>query len=246
MARDPTGKRKRTLLLGLALACAILFLALGIWQVQRRAWKLALIAAVEERVHAPPLDAPSPAVWQPVDATRSAYCHVRVQGQFLHNRDTLVQALTEEGAGFWVLTPFLTRQGFIVLVNRGFVPADWSPQGPLPSDRGGEVVVTGLLRISEPGGGFLRSNDPVADRWFSRDVRAIAAKRGLHNLTPYFIDADASPRAVGWPRGGMTIVRFPNNHLIYSLTWFALALLSLAGFVLVLRPDRRDNGEAAR
>jgi surfeit locus 1 family protein len=81
--------------------------------------------------------------------------------------------------------------------------------------------VTGLLRLTEPGGAFLLSIDAAANRWYSRDVAAIAAVQGVAPVAPYFIDADRI--GDGWPRGGMTMVRFPNNHLVYALTWFALA-----------------------
>jgi len=94
----------------------------------------------------------------------------------------------------------------------------------LPS---GEVTVTGLLRISEPHGGFMRANQPALGRWYSRDVAAIARARGLPSVAPYFIDADAHPNAGGWPRGGLTVVRFTNSHLAYALTWFVLAKMSL-------------------
>ncbi|MDB5653910.1 MAG: Surfeit locus 1 family protein, partial [Tardiphaga sp.] len=83
---------------------------------------------------------------------------------------------------------------------------------------------TGLLRVSEPKGGFLRSNDPAADRWFSRDVAAIAQKRGLAEVAPYFIDAAAVP-GVAVPVGGLTVISLPNNHLVYAITWFVLAAM---------------------
>ncbi len=99
--------------------------------------------------------------------------------------------------------------------------------------------MTGLLRITEPRGGFLRTNDPAGDRWYSRDIAAIAAARGLSNVAPYFIDADATPNPDGWPRGGLTIVKFPNSHLVYALTWFGMALMTLVGFGLLVREVRR-------
>lgn len=98
------------------------FLALGIWQLERRTEKLKLIAAVDARAHAPATAAPGPAAWAGIDARKDAYRHVRVQGVFLHKRETTVQAMTELGAGYWVLTPLVTNEGWIVLVNRGFVP----------------------------------------------------------------------------------------------------------------------------
>ena len=100
--------------------------------------------------------------------------------------------------------------------------------------------MTGLLRMSEPGGAFLRSNDPAADRWFSRDVAAIAASRGLDKVAPYFIDAERAPGESGLPVGGLTVIAFSNNHLVYALTWGALALMAAVGAIFVnldvLRP----------
>lgn len=214
-----------------------MFLSLGIWQVERRAWKLALIAAVDARVHAPPKPAPAPRAWRGLDAKRDAYLHVTVRGRFLNDAETRVQALTQDGAGFWILTPLRTDAGFTVLVNRGFV----SPEHAAPATRdavSGAVTVTGLLRMTEPEGSVLRSNQPAQDRWFSRDVAAIARARGLRDAAPYFIDANAGVSPGGWPRGGMTVLTFPNNHLVYSITWFALALLSLTGLTIVLRTRR--------
>ena len=115
-----------------------------------------------------------------------------------------------------------------MLVNRGFVPKDRKATAARatgnPPD---EVEVTGLLRVTEPGGAFLRTNDPAANRWYSRDVAAIAKARGLGETAPYFVDADGAPNRGGYPVGGLTIVRFPDNHLVYALTWFALCAFSL-------------------
>ena len=92
------------------------------------------------------------------------------------------------------------------------------------------VTVTGLLRLTEPGGGFLRSNDPQADRWYSRDIAAIAARRGV-TAAPYFIDADASLNRPGQPVAGLTVIKFSDNHLVYAVTWYILALMTLGGFL---------------
>lgn len=196
------------------------FAALGVWQVERLAWKRALIARVEARLHTAPVT-PS---WAAVTDS-DAYRRVRVTGTFDHAAETLVKAVTEQGAGYWVLTPLRTAQG-IVLINRGFVSGDRrTPAARSAGQVAGPVTVIGLLRTTEPGGAFLRSNDPAAGRWYSRDVAAIARARQLGPVAPFFIDADATPNPGGYPVGGLTVVRFSNNHLVYALTWFALALL---------------------
>ncbi|MDB5701860.1 MAG: hypothetical protein JWL66_2059 [Sphingomonadales bacterium] len=202
--------------------------ALGTWQVERRAWKLGLIAQVQARLKAAPVAAPDKA--HPEDA----YRRVIMGGTFIADQDSFVQASTVRGPGWWVMTPMRTDDGRTVLVNRGYM-ADRKGAAMIP----GHVTVTGLLRLSEPGGGFLRGNDPVADRWYSRDVAAIAGKRGLGPVAPYFIDADGARNAPGQPVGGLTVVSFPNNHLVYAVTWYTLAMMAAAGFVYWIKPLRR-------
>ncbi|WP_033073632.1 SURF1 family protein [Sphingopyxis sp. MWB1] len=209
-----------------ALVVTACLIALGVWQLERRAWKHELIAAVNARIHAAPVAAPGPDAWPRVSAAKDAYRPVRATGSFDHDKEVLVQAVTERGGGFWVLTPLETPE-FTLIVNRGFVPPEKrDPATRAAGNPAGEVRVTGLLRVSEPGGAFLRANDPTAGRWYSRDIAAIAAAKGLGRTAPYFIDADAAPNAGGYPVGGLTVVRFRDHHMIYALTWFGLALIS--------------------
>lgn len=224
------------LLAGAALLCAG-FAALGTWQVQRMGWKHELVARIEARASAAPTAPPAAAEWPALQADPGAfeYRRVRLQGEFLHDLQALVQASTTLGAGFWVLTPLRLADGSAVLVNRGFVPP--AGRGAVVQP-GGTVQVDGLLRISEPGGGFLRDNDPAADRWHSRDVAAIAAARGLPTAAPYFVDADATLPAGQWPAGGLTVLKFADNHLVYALTWYALALMVAGAAVYVVRSER--------
>jgi surfeit locus 1 family protein len=214
------------------------FAWLGAWQVERRAWKHALVARVAARVTAPPAALPVPATWPRLRADDYEYRRVAVTGRFRHDRETFVQALTERGAGFWVLTPLETARGTL-LVNRGFVPPERRrPATRVAAQVPGMATVTGLLRVSEPGGGFLRRNNPANDRWYSRDVAAIARTRSLGDVAPFFLDADAAPNPGGLPVGGLTVVRFADNHLVYSVTWFGLAAMSLAAAVLLVRQRR--------
>lgn len=246
------------LLSGLAVAF-IGFIALGVWQLERLAWKQDLIERVESRVRAPAVAPPASSTWPSFAAEREAkryeYLRVEVTGRYLTDADTRVQAVTVIGAGYWLLTPLQRTDGSIVLINRGFVAPEWTPNAAREYAATPEIRVAGLLRLSEPGGAFLRSNTPADGRWYSRDVQAIAAARGLKRVAPYFIDADAADGAgatpvgpagvvddrsgVLAPVGGLTVVRFRNHHLQYALTWFALALMVMAAVWRVLREDRR-------
>jgi surfeit locus 1 family protein len=230
-------------LIGLGIAAALVFAvlaALGTWQLERRSWKLELIERIDTRVHAPPVAPPGRRDWPMVTAADHEYRHVRVSVVFLNDRETLVAASTELGSGYWVLIPLRMSDGTVVLVNRGFVPTGRrDPATRKAEEIAEEATVTGLLRITEPGGTLLRSNDPSADRWYSRDVAAIAAARGLSDVAPYFIDAGADVGAKGpdAPVGGLTVIKFHNNHLIYALTWYGLALMVAGGTAYVIRQE---------
>ncbi|MES2495218.1 MAG: SURF1 family protein [Pseudomonadota bacterium] len=224
----------RAMVAGLLLL-TIGFVALGVWQVERRAWKHALIAAVDTRAYAAPVTAPGAALWPLIDASSDAYRRIRVSGRFLYGHDTLVRAVTDLGAGYWVMTP-LDTGSFVVLVNRGFVPLD--KRDTVAAAPSGRVTVTGLLRISQPGGAFLRDNDPAGGLWYSRDVAAIARARAIAPIAPYFIDADGALDRPDGPVGGLTVIRFADNHGAYAVTWFGMALLCLWGMRHVLRASR--------
>ena len=239
----------------LALAAFCGFLALGTWQVERRRWKLDLIERVDQRVHAAAVEAPGPARWPAISAATDEYRHVRLTGRYLRHHDSWVQASTELGRGYWLLTPLRGDDGSLTLINRGFVPSNTpaessdTPDGPAPEP----VTVTGLLRLSEPGGSLLQHNDPAARRWYSRDVQAIAQAQNLGPVAPYFIDADAAEPASGaqsqssptpGPVGGLTVIAFHNNHLVYAITWYALALMALAAAWLVVREERQPQRAA--
>lgn len=235
--------RRAALLALLATLCAG-FVALGSWQVARLFWKLDLIERVEQRLAAEPVAAPGPEQW-PGIGKADEYRRLSVSGSFDHARETCTQAVTVRGPGCWVLTPLRTEAGTWLLVNRGFVdPAHRDAATREPGQVAGTVTVTGLLRLSEPGGGFLRANDPAQHRWTSRDVAAIAVARGLpaQATAPYFLDADAASSVAGGPMGGLTVVKFRNSHLVYALTWFGLAALSLFGSVLVARTRATPDG----
>jgi len=220
----------------------LVFVALGTWQVKRLFWKLDLIERVEQRVHATPQAAPGTERWQQISAASDEYRHVSVTGKFLYSLTTRTQASTELGGGFWLLTPLRTADGSVVLVNRGFVSSQSSKQAPDNATSESPIItVIGLLRISEARGSFLRHNDPINNHWYSRDVQAISVARGLSNVAPYFVDADAKEPEIGAPDhpvGGLTVIAFPNNHLVYAITWYALALMMAGAIWWVMREER--------
>ncbi|MEP7185892.1 MAG: SURF1 family protein [Rhodanobacter sp.] len=233
-------------ILTLALFCG--FVLLGNWQVRRLHWKLGLIHDVATRVDAAPVATPGPAQWPQIASGQQQYLHVSLTGEFLDGEQTLVHGSSADGYGFWVLAPLRTDRGFIVLVNRGYIPADLpgTPKYAQVKPPTGKVSLTGLLRMSDPGGGFLRPNLPTDGQWYSRDVSAVASARGLpaNQVAPYFVDAELAPGAsdnTSWPRAGLTVIHFPNNHLGYLITWYLMALMVALGALYVAREEWRSR-----
>ncbi|MBV7486634.1 SURF1 family protein [Bordetella sp. BOR01] len=231
----------------LALVLFAVFCSLGVWQVQRRAWKLELISQVDQRVHLPAAQAPGPAQWPSLSRGDDEYRHVQATGTPRYDQETLVQATTDYGSGYWVMTPLQLRDGGTVLINRGFVLPAWRKR-PNPDHPAGEISVAGLLRMSEPDLRFLRTNDPARNIWYSRDTGAIAAAHGLGQIAPYFIDVEKGPGQAHAPAvapvPGLTVTDFPNNHLSYAITWFALAAMVIVGAVIAVRVERREREDA--
>jgi surfeit locus 1 family protein len=234
-------------ILGMAVLAAVFagFILLGNWQVRRYHLKLKIAHDIAMRVHAPPVDAPGPAEWPRISAGDEQYLHVKLHGRFVGDQ-TLVHGSSSRGYGYWVMAPLRTDRGFIVLVNRGYVAPDPSgaPASAKLAPPDGEVTLTGLLRPTEPRGGFLRRNQPQKNLWYSRDVAAIATADHLpaDRVAPYFVDADAAAGENGPPYAGLTNISVYNHSFGYAVTWYLLALGTLLAMVIVIRHERHPHG----
>jgi len=239
-ARRQNGAARLNIFCGLIAVLIAALVSLGVWQVERLSWKEDLIARVDQRVHADPVPAPARAEWGQVARGADEYRHVTAEGILQNDKETLIYASTTLGAGYWVITPLKLADGTSILINRGFVPTD--RRDPATRSEGQiatPVKIAGLLRITEPKGTLMKSNDPANDRWYSRDVAAIADRRHVGDVAPYFVDADATPHPGGLPVGGLTQIAFPNNHLVYAITWFALAIMAAGLLAVVVHGEMR-------
>lgn len=230
-----------------ALAC----LALGVWQLDRLAWKRGLIAERQTASQAAPVPAP-----RTLEQARALeFRPVVTAGVFLHDKEVFLGAAAPTGAGkpgFHVLTPLRESDGRIVLVNRGYIPADLKD----PAKRGaappsGTVQVSGLLRVPKGKPGWIvPDNRPDLNYWFWVDLPAMAASVGLApesaNIAPFYIDADATPNPGGWPKGGTTPIALPNDHLQYAITWFSLAAAAVVIYVVWRRQSAKADDRLPR
>lgn len=235
-----------------ALVAFAVLISLGTWQMERLAWKNALVAQVEARVSEPPIPAPSAGAWDDLDRREDEYRPVTAQGRFDHSREVLIYTVLPEtshpykGPGFFVLTPLIQADGSAILVNRGFVPEDRrAPAGRAQGQVEGPVTVTGLMRFPEEANWFVPANAPERNAWYRRDPEEIGRAKGLDRVAPYTIDADATPNPGGLPQGGETRLSFPNKHLEYALTWYGLAATLVGVYVafVVTRLRNRPEGE---
>jgi surfeit locus 1 family protein len=207
------------------LAMGAFLVSLGVWQLHRLAWKEAILARVAARVTAPPHPLPAPTEWPRLKPDDYEYRHIALDGTFDHSKEALVFRGTAAGPGYFVLTPLRLADGAVVIVNRGFVPADRAdPKTRLAGEIAGPVHVVGLMREPEPRNVFTPKDDPAAGHYFTRDPDLIATHFGLRDAAPFSVDADATPVPGGLPVGGTTELAIPNNHFSYALTWFGLAI----------------------
>ncbi|MEN3930357.1 SURF1 family protein [Microvirga sp. W0021] len=231
----------KKILSGFLVLCALAILvSLGVWQLQRKAWKEALIADINARAHSQPVAISPEKDWVNWDPAKDEFRHVTVTGTYAQTNDIAVYGLMQDPKtsdtlqGHYLFSPLLLENGTAVFINRGFVPNDIK----IPSPPIGIVTVEGILRAPEQKGWFVPANQPEKGEWFTRDAPAMAAYKNLARNAPFYIEADAklNETSTTWPRGGVTReITLKNDHLQYALTWFGLAtvLLGITGYALV-------------
>ncbi len=242
VTRQPPAWRQIWLPTVFTLLAGAVLVALGNWQLDRLAWKQALMEAATSRPDAPAVTPPPPETWAATDWTAADLTRVTVSGSYRAGEAFVYTVLSDaqgplSGPGLWVMAPFETTNGWVVLVNRGFVPTGMDGAAPtVPPPPAGEIVLDGLLRRPDPPGLFTPDPDPQKKLWFVRDAASMASAFALAagtKLAPFTIDAAASTTPPGGvPQAGETRRLYTNNHLQYALTWFGLAG-ALAGVWLV-------------
>lgn len=200
------------LLIGL-LGGAIL-IALGLWQMQRLAWKEGVLAQIDARIADAPVALPATP-----DPQADRYLPVTATGRFTGEHLDVLVSRKQIGPGLRVVEVLETQEGRRVLVDRGFVPQD-DRAAPRLS---GPATVEGNLHWPEEVDSFTPPPDTTTGLWFARDVPAMAAAL---NTEPLLIVARA-------PTGGaiepmpVDSSGIPNDHLNYAITWFSLAAVWL-------------------
>jgi surfeit locus 1 family protein len=215
-------------------ALTALFVVLGVWQLDRLAWKEGLIAEVAARLTQPPDHLPAPDHWADADLDQFAFHPVKIVGQYEPEKTVLVfTSLGDDakgqfsGPGYWVMTPFAAGTGGTVIVNRGFIPqeraTDFAKGQGAPA---GQQTITGVAVNPEQPGAFTPAPDTIHRVDWVTDPSRLSTLAGVTGpIFPMILDLPAGVRGE-LPQGGETVIDFPNNHLGYAYTWFGFAILT--------------------
>jgi surfeit locus 1 family protein len=233
-----------------------LFVGLGIWQLQRRIEKHALIAALTERLAAPPEALPPPSQWSTLKPASDEFRRVRFAATYRQLPDAMVYSSGSavrgdiSGPGTWAFLPASLPDGSTVVVNAGFVPNMMQDRGV--GDRAvarlitrEPVMLTGYIRFPQAAGMLTPAADIAKRLWFTRDHLAMAEALGWREdgkpVAPFYIDLDQPVPASGLPKPGPLEVHLNDNHMQYAITWFGLAIAVLTAFGVWLRGQRRAS-----
>jgi surfeit locus 1 family protein len=220
----------------------LVLIGLGSWQLDRLAWKRALLDTVTARVgEAPLISAPDGRVAEDIE-----YRRVKLSGRYLNDKEMFLAGRTFNNRGGWhVLTPFATDDGAIVIVDRGWIPLDRRDRAGRPQSLiDGPATVEGVIRRPNIRGYFTPENEPDRNLWFSADVEAMARAAGIGAVRPYLVEGLRQPMPGGFPVGAEIRFALRNDHLQYAITWFSLAIALVVIYVLYHRSLEKERTQS--
>jgi cytochrome oxidase assembly protein ShyY1 len=232
-----------------------LFVGLGVWQLQRRVEKHALIAHLTERLAAAPGSLPSPAQWSALTPARDEFRRVSFAAAYQPGPDAMVyssgSAVRDDisGPGTWAFMPAVLPTGETVVINAGFVQntmQDRTQQdrAVTPLITNGPVMLSGYIRFPEAAGTLTPPENLAKRLWFTRGHLAMARALGWGEgrpVAPFYIDLEQPVPASGVPKPGPLEVHLKDDHLQYAITWFTLAAAVVIAFGVWLRTQRRAS-----
>lgn len=202
------------ILIGL-LGAAIL-VGLGVWQVQRLAWKEGVLADIEARIAGDPIALPA----EP-DPAAHRYAPVVLSGQVGAEELYVLTSTRAGGAGYLTISPFTTGDGRRILIDRGTIRAeDRDAARPSP-----ETTLRGNINWPDDRTPATPENDVEANVWFARDVAQMADVLDTEPLMVIVSETQADLGTVPVPVDTSAI---KNDHFEYAITWFSLAAIWLA------------------
>jgi surfeit locus 1 family protein len=230
--------------LGLTIATAIsmaILIGLGVRQVQRLAWKEDLLARIAALQAAPARDL-GPVLTQLKNGADVEFTRVRLTGcKGIAAAPYLELYGVRNGqAGSRLISACRLQHApyGAVLVDRGFVADTVSARPPVDPGSTAALDIVAVLRKPDPASFVSPPNDPAANRWYTRDVAAMAKALKVADPAPLFLMAETrtNPEWAALDPAPLP-AEIPNRHLEYALTWFGLAgaLASVYAAVLIRR-----------
>jgi surfeit locus 1 family protein len=179
----------------------------------------------------------------PADISAMEWRAVTVTGEYdFENQVTLRNQFNEAEYGYHLITP-LRFSGGVVLVNRGFIPADGNstPADWRKYDEVGQVTVTGQIRLGQEKpafGGVADAESNHLDVWNNLDVNRIVAQSPYPMLNvfvqPNEVEGDDIPPIAYQPEVELT----EGPHFGYALQWFSFATILFFGYPFYLRKQK--------
>jgi len=232
----------------------LVFAGLGIWQLQRRAEKHALIAMLNERLAAAPAPLPPRSQWNALTPGRDEFRRIAFSATYAPLPDAMVYSAGSavrndvSGPGTWAFLPAQLADGNTIVVNTGFVQN--TMQDRAQQDRavrrlitGDPVQLTGYIRFPESAGALTPSESVAKRLWFTRDhlamSRVLGWVEGGKAVAPFYVDLETPAPESGIPKPGPLSVHLKDDHLQYAITWFTLAFAVVVAFGVWWRTQRR-------
>ena len=219
----------------LALASAIVFVRLGVWQVERLRERQAWNATI---THAR-LSNPAPLISLVNDSTSAHYTAATVDGRFDYDNELILSNRTRRGSpGVELLTPVrIPGTDTAVLVNRGWV---YSPDGSTvnqPKWREGDVAhLAGYVELFSTDTGVTAARNP---RTIRRVNRANVSAKISYPVAPFYLVAVGDTADLRHPARRELPVLDDGPHRGYAAQWFSFALIALVGAGIVVQRERR-------
>lgn len=233
---DRTTKAPVGLTIAVLISLSIL-IGLGVWQLQRLKWKEGLLAQIAA-LQAAPAQPLEPVLKRLANGQDVAYTRVSVVCPGLSRAPFLqLYGLKDGEAGTRIVSACALPDGpyGAILVDRGFVADTVSARPPVVPQDTSPVNLVGVLRVPDKKTFVTPPNEPAANRWYSRDIAAMAGALSASRPAPVFLMAESSTNP-DWAALQPVAVPpdIPNRHLEYALTWFGLAGALIGVYAAVL------------
>lgn len=232
---------REALFLLLALAVTLIFIRLGIWQLDRHQSRTSRNEAIRRQLAQPPLDLNQ----ADIEGIDPQYRRVEVSGQFDSDRQILLKNRARGGQnGFILVTPLTFPRGNqAVLVYRGWIPA---ANGNVPDLQPylveGEVQVEGIAMPSQEEPSLALLADPTPESpehplqlWRVLNIEGISRQIPYPILDYYILSSQPVDRSDPAPLPEPEIDLETGPHLGYAIQWFAFALIAKVGSAIWLR-----------